>query len=193
MRKLNAATSRLTALCAGGPAIDAVMTMPTMLDLFSGLGGASQVMRERGWRVISVDIEQRFRPTIVADVGSLPLRPFHVDLLWASPPCVEFAQVAMPWTRKHHPSGIPDISLARRTAEIISLWQPQFWIVENTIHARKWITPHFGQVRAMIAGHYFWGKLPGLLPDCRRRHKESMSSSWAAERAKIPIEISEAV
>lgn len=49
--------------------------MPVMLDLFSGLGGASQVMVERGWKVIRVDIESRFKPDIVADVRALPLWP----------------------------------------------------------------------------------------------------------------------
>ena len=58
-----------------------------MLDLFSGLGGASRAMRERGWDVITVDIEPEFNPSIIADIstyhyeGKLP-----VDLVWASPP-----------------------------------------------------------------------------------------------------------
>jgi hypothetical protein len=57
------------------------------LDLCSGLGGASQPALDRGWRVIRVDIDPRFKPDIVADVRALPLKPFHVDVLWASPPC----------------------------------------------------------------------------------------------------------
>lgn len=67
-----------------------------MLDLCCGLGGASKAMKERGWDVITVDIDPEFNPTIVAD-----LRTFHYsgprpDLVWASPPCTEFSKYSMP-------------------------------------------------------------------------------------------------
>ena len=41
---------------------------PLMIDLCSGLGGASAAMRERGWRVVTVDNEATFSPDVVADV-----------------------------------------------------------------------------------------------------------------------------
>ncbi|HLW72145.1 MAG TPA: hypothetical protein VKS22_16165 [Candidatus Binataceae bacterium] len=37
----------------------------TWLDLCSGLGGASQPAKDRGWKVIRVDIDPRFKPDIV--------------------------------------------------------------------------------------------------------------------------------
>ncbi len=57
------------------------------LDLFSGLCGASAAMKDRGWRVIEVERNPKLRATIIADVLHLPLIPFPVDLIWASPPC----------------------------------------------------------------------------------------------------------
>src|SRR5271165_5287920 len=67
------------------------------LELCSGLGGASQPALDRGWKVIRVDIDPHFKPSIVADVRALPLKPFHVDVLWASPPCQEFSKHYLPW------------------------------------------------------------------------------------------------
>ena len=66
--------------------------MPVWLDLCSGLGGASQPALDRGWKVIRLDLDRSFRPDIVADVRQLPLKPFHVDVLWASPPCTDFTK-----------------------------------------------------------------------------------------------------
>src|SRR2546427_160569 len=102
----------------------------TMLDLFSGLGGASQAMVDRGWKVVRVDLDPRFKPTIIADV-----RQFHLnwspDLLWASPPCTEFAKLTMP--KSWHPSrqDTSDISLVDSTFSIIAAVRPRFWILEN--------------------------------------------------------------
>ena len=204
------------------------------LDLCSGLGGASQPALDRGWKVIRVDIDPRFKPDIVADVRALPLKPFHVDVLWASPPCQEFARNALPWKakppwtrceccedfwcnihRKHaydckcppidewilispyDPIGPPDdgIAIARACRAWVDYLKPGAWMIENTIHSRKWLTPHLGPVFANIAGHYFWGRIPCLLPDVKRIPKESL---WPTEdrdaiRALIPYEIGEAI
>ena len=171
------------------------------LDLCSGLGGASQPALDRGWKVIRVDIDPRFKPDIVADVRNLPLKPFHVDVLWASPPCVEFARLAMPWQRKRYPDlKEPDLSICAGSVCAILELNPSWWIFENTTHARRWLRTSplsglLGPVRARIAGHYLWGKLPGLLPDGQRAPKESLwpREGRAAERAKIPYAIGEAV
>lgn len=165
----------------------------TWLDLCSGLGGASAPALDRGWRVIRVDIERRFKPDTVADIRNLPLSPFPIDVLWASPPCVEFARIAMPWLS--HPTGEPDLSISLAVKRIIEQFQPRYFVVENTRHSRKWLTPVFGPVAATIPGHIFWGRLPCLLPIPVRRPKESLwpSENRAAERAKIPYPIGEAI
>ena len=41
------------------------------LDLFSGLEGASVGFKERGHKVVSVDMDPSFKPTIVADLFEL--------------------------------------------------------------------------------------------------------------------------
>lgn len=144
--------------------------MPVMLDLFSGLGGASQVMVERGWTVIRVDIEPRFKPDIVADVRALPLRPFPVDLIWASPPCQEFSKWGLRCFYPNPPE--PDLSLALATKAIIERWRPQAWAIENVWASRKWLTPIFGPVRALPPGHAIWSDLFLLMPNIAA-HKSS--------------------
>ena len=45
-----------------------LLQRPKMLDLFSGTGSVGRVFQDRGYEVTSVDIEEHFKPTIVADV-----------------------------------------------------------------------------------------------------------------------------
>ena len=74
--------------------------MRLMIDLFSGLGGASYPFKKNGWEVVTVDINPEFSPDLCIDVreflsvwdGRQP------DFLWASPPCEEFSRSSMPWT-----------------------------------------------------------------------------------------------
>ena len=52
-------------------------TKKLCIDLCSGLGGFSQAFRDDpAWEVITVDINPKFKPTIVADVCNLPLFAF---------------------------------------------------------------------------------------------------------------------
>src|SRR5208282_5306335 len=121
------------------------------LDLCSGLGGASQPALDRGWRVIRVDIDPRFKPTIVADVRALPLKPFHVDVLWASPPCQEFSKFGLRCFFPNPPA--PDLSLVQGIWEFIDFLRPRYWVVENVWASRPWLTKIFGPVRAKPPGH----------------------------------------
>jgi hypothetical protein len=164
------------------------------LDLCSGLGGASQPALDRGWKVIRVDIDPRFKPDIVADVRALPLKPFHVDVLWASPPCDQFSRWSFPasWACNRGGKKIPDVSIAEALlrVDVVAEW----WIVENVRAAKPFLTPIFGPVQAEVDGHVFWGSLPGLLPQTNG-HKWRLppSPDRAALRAKIPYEIGEAI
>jgi hypothetical protein len=157
-----------------------------MLDLFSGLGGANQAMRDHGWRVISVELKERFKPTVVADVRHLPLQPFPVDLLWASVPCTEYARESMPWCRK----GIePDHSLYLATRQVIAEWAPRFWAIENVRGAaRYWGRPsyRFGPV-------YIWTNLPMLGRVKVGGYKERLSGSRSDLRSLTPYQVSEAI
>lgn len=159
-----------------------------MLDLFSGLGGASQAMVDRGWTVYRVEIEERRQPTIVADVKALPLKSFYVDLLWASPPCVEYARYSMPWYGRVP----PDLTLWQTTERLISEWQPRFWIIENTVGARQ----YHGKDSRAYGSHWLWSNLPIwpiVVVERNHEHYRGSHVDRSARRAKIPYDLSLAI
>lgn len=193
------------------------------LDLCSGLGGASQPALDRGWKVIRVDIEPKFKPDIVADVRALPLQPFPIDVLWASPPCTEFSKHGLRCFYPNPPE--PDLSVALGVKAEIARLDPAFWVVENVWASRPWLTKIFGPVRNRPPGHALWSNLMFLLPNIEP-HKgkvagnkrwgpmghgnENTNAEWwrkrgksyvgtghngvnAAEAAKIPYEIGESI
>ena len=173
------------------------------LDLCSGLGGASQPALDRGWKVIRVDLDPRFKPDIVCDLLDPVARHFlqekiapygAIDVGWASPVCTEFTKASLPagWACNRLRPAAPDTRLSEICWRIIG--HTDWPILENVAGARKYLTPLFGPVRAIVDGHCFWGRLPGLLPQTRG-HKWRLppSPDRAAIRAKIPYEIGEAI
>jgi len=163
------------------------MSELVMVDLFSGLGGASQAMFDRGWTVHRVELNEAQRPDVVADVRYLPIKPPHVDLLWASPPCLGYSRYDQPWFQ-NEPK--PSIELWEATERAISELRPRFWIIENTRGARK----VHGKDSVRFGSHFLWSNLP-LWPAVavERTHKWGRFPSGTdrtAQRAKIPYPLS---
>ena len=154
--------------------------MLAMLDLFSGLGGASRAMRDRGWRVVTVELDRAFRPDVVADVQSLPI-PGHWDLVWASPPCAEFSRWGMPW----FPRVAPSLDLVDAARSAIAAIRPRWWVIENVRGAIPWLgTPTRTAGPVML-----WGEMPPFSVRIRG-WKGRLSSSQRAKRAEIPYALS---
>ena len=155
-----------------------------MLDLFSGLGGASSAFRDRGWTVITVDADPALKPDIVADLCGWHWAGGPVDLLWASPPCTEFSRWSMPWFKK----VIPDMRCVQAVYRLVAEIRPTHWILENVKGAVPWLGPpaqRFGAV-------YLWGEFPLVLAnDCF--WKERLSGTQPALRAKVPYELSDRI
>lgn len=159
----------------------------TMLDLFSGLGGASAAMRDRGWGVTTLDNNPEFKTDIVADIRDFSWRGGPLDLIWASPPCEEFSREFMPWCRTGKEPSMELVEAAYRVLQEASL---RFWAIEDTRGAVKYFRPLLGPPAWISNPIYLWGSFPPLPKLRLNMRKEKMSSSWAAERAKIPYEIS---
>lgn len=158
-----------------------------MLDICAGLGGASQVMRERGWIVVTLDNDPRFGCDITANLSTWQYTGPTPDLLWISPPCTEFARESMPWCRT---GNTPDLSLVEAARRLVGEIRPRYWILENVRGA----VPYLGQPREIHGPFYLWGYFPPLgRPRLAMRPKESYSSKQQAERAMIPRALSEAV
>jgi hypothetical protein len=122
--------------------------------------------------VIRVDIDPRFKPALVADVRYLPLKPFHVDVLWASPPCTEFSKFGLRCFYPNPPE--PDLSICNGVRTEILRLKPRFWIVENVWSSRPWLRSLFGPVRAKPPGHALWSNMLLMLPNIEP-HKATYS------------------
>ena len=162
-----------------------------MLDLCCGLKGASQAMKASGWSVLTVDINPRFQPDIVADLVTWRYEGSRPDLIWASPPCTDFSRESMPWCR----TGCqPDMSLVLACKRIIEEARPRYWIVENVRGAIRYFAPALGRPRASFGPFFLWGVFPFSGSHALQyRKKESYSSSEREARAKVPEQISHAV
>ena len=168
-----------------------------IIDLYSGTGGATQAMKDRGWDVITVDIDERFNPTYAVDVrqfldvydGRTP------DFIWASPPCIEFSRVEKPWFDDVRPSE-ESLQLVYAVFRIVRVLRPKFWILENVRGAQHWI----GRAPFHVGSVYMWGWFPFNKLKRLVNHRDAMwkwklppSKNRSVMRAKIPEIISKAV
>jgi hypothetical protein len=168
-----------------------------VLDLCSGLGGFHQVFEESGARVISVDINPHYNPSIVADVINWQYEGNdRVDLILASPDCTQFCKDSLPASWPCNRLNPPDIDmrLAMNIKRIIKEVNPRYWIVENVRGAKGYFSLLFGEVRKISGSRYFWGDFP--IFDCAPGYgkwKLSPSDDRSAIRSKIPYQVSKAL
>jgi hypothetical protein len=104
-----------------------------VLDLCAGLGGASAAFRDRGHEIITLDVDQKFRPSIVADVRFCPLSRGGFDLILAAPPCQCFSNAALGKYWKYGPSKPVEeaLEIVRACFSIIKETGPRFYVLEN--------------------------------------------------------------
>ena len=75
--------------------------MPVLLELFCGTNSIGKVFDENGWDIISVDMLDKFEPTICKNVldltsediiDKLPKSSKKLDVIWGSPPCTQYSK-----------------------------------------------------------------------------------------------------
>jgi hypothetical protein len=161
-----------------------------MLDLGCGLKGASKAFKARGWDVVTLDIDPRFEPDIVADMRTWSTSE-HFDFIWASPVCTEFAKFAMPCWYPADTLPAPDMSLVIASKRIIDECRPRYWVIENVRGAVPFFAPLLGAPALVLYPYFLWGYFPpiGVKRTWGTKTKH-LSSSAKAERARIPEEIS---
>ena len=113
------------------------MNKKMCIDLCSGLGGFSQAfMSDENWEVIRIDINPKFKPTIVADVRYLPLRKdLRPELIVASPPCERFSVACTEFPKK----GIRQaLEVVGACLEAVVDLKPKYWLLENPRGRLRW-------------------------------------------------------
>lgn len=164
-----------------------------MLDLFAGLGGASQAMKDRGWKVITVEIDPCFHPDIIADITTFHYYGPTPDLIWASPECTEFTRASLPASWACNKNGKPDPDMAQVEAaiRIIEEVKPRWWIIENVRGAVPYFKPRLGPPAKRSGSRYLWGCFPPF--DCRPEYgKEKIGPCENRHniRSVIPYQLS---
>jgi len=186
-----------------------------MIDLFSGLGGASQAFVDAGWSVIRIENNPvlsevphtklmcifEFRDWIEQTILENPDAFKDIDLIWASPPCDEFslgfnAPKAEHSRRRDGTPYEPNMDMLQCAIDIIELIQPRYHIIENVRGACLHFEPFLGKFRQQNVAYFFWGNFPSFVPTKfpSKHEKDKRHSPLRANiRGKVPIEISEAL
>jgi len=113
-----------------------------VLDLFCGAGGASEGLRQAGLEVVAA--VDNWEPALVSHEANHPgaahicadiseLKPAdlpEVDMVWASPPCVDFSTL----TGDTDPQR--GLKLVCSALDIIEVLKPRWWIIENVPNMR---------------------------------------------------------
>jgi hypothetical protein len=107
------------------------------IDLCSGKGGISQAFdKEPNWFVVRVDVERKFKPTIIADVCHLPLKQnLQPEIMLAGPSCERFSVACHSWPR----IGIKKaMELVGACFEAVAYLKPKHWLIENPMGRLRW-------------------------------------------------------
>lgn len=121
-----------------------------LVELFAGTHSVSEavkrssIARQFDVRILSVDIEPRFQPTVAADINTwrfketlnaflLQKLPSDLVAVHASPPCTEFSR-ALTTRCRDLQKGSENVKSALR---IIKFVQPDIWFIENPVGLLK--------------------------------------------------------
>ena len=101
-----------------------------ILELFSGTKSVSKAFPDD--EIVSLDIISKHQPTIVCDIMEWNYKeypPGSFDIIWASPPCIEYSIL------KHNTKMPTDLTgsdaIVKKTIEIIQYFNPAKWFIEN--------------------------------------------------------------
>jgi DNA (cytosine-5)-methyltransferase 1 len=106
---------------------------PTLLDLFSGAGGAAYGYRKAGFCVLGIDV--KFQPHYAgckfhqADAFDyLREHGTEFDVIHASPPCQAFSDLKSCWNSRKHKDSLTPIREILKSINVP-------WIIENVVGA----------------------------------------------------------
>ncbi len=155
-----------------------------MVDLYCGLGGATEGALLEGYDCVGFDLERHVYgehryPAQLVIQDCLTLHGSQLKdaaFIWASPPCQRYSWMAMPWSRaKAAAAEIRADETGVKLAELNALFNACFriqreaceaagrhipLIVENVRGAQPWV----GRARANFGSFYLWGDVPALMP-----------------------------
>ena len=110
-----------------------------VLELFCGTKSVEKAFHtmDPNHEVISVDIDKKFKPTILCDIMDLDYKqwqPGHFDVVWASPPCTYYStmQRFSPRSKEFKQQKLEESNeIVKHTLDIIDYLKPKYWFMEN--------------------------------------------------------------
>tara|TARA_R110002096_G_C14454818_1_gene711839 strand:- start:50 stop:703 length:654 start_codon:yes stop_codon:yes gene_type:complete len=135
-----------------------------ILELFSGTKSIGNVFEKENHTVISVDIDNHFKPTHNESIHDFDYKQYkHFDYIHASPPCKWFSGLQMTWYNRmrkingdlvYYDKYINEIMVenesdlfVKKALEIINYFNPTCWTMENpyssnryALHKRPYMT-----------------------------------------------------
>ena len=98
-----------------------------LLELFSGTGSVGKVAKELGYDVVSLDLKDANINTDILNWNYKVFKQNEFNIIWASPPCVEYSIAKTTGVRKIDYAN----SIVKKTIEIINYFNPSVWFIEN--------------------------------------------------------------
>ena len=177
--------------------------MKKMLDLFSGLGGASESFLNNGWEVLRIENNPLLK--MVPNTELMSVEDFKecfeknmetygpsekINVVWASPPCTDFSTGYDSPRSKAERNGenyFPGeaIDLVKSTKELIDLIDPQYYIIENVRGSIKFLKPILGEPTMIIDSLVLWGRFPtwAMPPN----YKHIKADAWSSDPLRANI------
>jgi hypothetical protein len=106
--------------------------MPKALELFSGTGSVSKVLRERGWECVTLDCDPKAEPDILCDIRDWDPTVYprgYFDYIHASPCCTHYS-IARTTAKTPRDLQFAD-SLVLAAFKIFEWFRPHYWTLEN--------------------------------------------------------------
>jgi hypothetical protein len=189
-----------------------------IIDLCSGLGGASEAFIQAGDEVLR--IENNILLMTVPGTEMMTVQDFlgfliqakddghvfpNIDLIWASPPCLAFSNAydaPQSKARRDREDYSPDLSILKTCMQIIDILQPRYYIIENVAGAVKWFDGILGPFTQKIGPFFLWGNYPLIQMPVGWSHSKfdgAAGRAWSSNpmrpnlRGLIPFEVSSCV
>lgn len=181
------------------------MTMRPRLcvDLCCGLKGFSSAFAEAGWEVVTVDIDPKFSPTIVADITTLGASTiwkatkrgkggYGLVVVLASPPCQRFSLAPRVWPK---PGIRKALEIVGACIELMMELGVDYFCLENPSARLRWFigcpdhSPELGNYGYRTAKKTdLWTNIPFPLLDGHRPKKSNNHHAGPRETWQTPKE-----
>jgi hypothetical protein len=118
-----------------------------VLELFKGSGSITKFYENNNnVEVISLDILEKYKPTIVSDIMKFDYKQFDIgyfDIIWASPECkvysqLQYTHIGKKWKDKEdlYEAQKKDSIFINKTIEIIEYLKPKYYFIENPRYSK---------------------------------------------------------